>query len=195
MRKILLGLALATTALTTPAVAQEGYLELDAGVVKPDDMDFDLNTDVDNNDDDQLFSVDNKLGFDVAAIAGFDFGAFRLEGELAYKQADADHFNVDDDDVSDDNEDFFDLDGDTSVISLMGNALADFGSDDGLQGFVGGGVGIAKVDVDLNDDDFRIVDDEARGFAWQLLAGIRYPVSENWDLGLKYRFFNVEGLN
>ncbi len=32
-------------------------------------------------------SVDSKTGYDVGLVGGYDFGLFRLEGELAYKRA------------------------------------------------------------------------------------------------------------
>jgi OOP family OmpA-OmpF porin len=72
--------------------------------------------------------------------------------------------------------------------------MGDFGPDDGLQGFVGGGVGVArtKIDgatVDLSSPGF--LDDSDAGFAWQLLAGVRAPLTETIDVGLKYRFFNT----
>ena len=84
-------------------------------------------------------------------------------------------------------------------------------SDDGWSGYVGGGVGIASVkyrahvtdpafgvpgsplpDPPLTTFDFS---DSDSGFAWQLIAGVRMPLSPNIDLGLKYRFFNSRGLS
>ena len=84
--------------------------------------------------------------------------------------------------------------GDVNVLSFMLNGMLDFGDDDGLQGFVGGGVGVARTDVTnvfagpwLNDSD--------TGFAWQAIAGVRAPISDNWDVGLKYRFFNADAVS
>ena len=39
------------------------------------------------------------------------------------------------------------------------------------------------------------LDDSDTGFAWQALAGVRAPLSDNWDVGLKYRFFNADKVN
>ncbi len=36
------------------------------------------------------------------------------------------------------------------------------------------------------------LDDSDTGLAWQALAGIRAPLSDSWDAGLKYRFFNAD---
>jgi OOP family OmpA-OmpF porin len=75
--------------------------------------------------------------------------------------------------------------------------LLDFGDDDSLNGFVGGGVGVARVKSALSIDsagaDF--LNDSDTGLAWQAIAGVRAPISDNWDVGLKYRFFNAPGVD
>jgi opacity protein-like surface antigen len=80
----------------------------------------------------------------------------------------------------------------------MVNGLLDFGPDDGLQGFVGGGVGVARVkNAIYTSAPFNAggVDDSASGFAYQALAGIRAPISKHVDVGLKYRYFAASGAN
>src|SRR3546814_7564426 len=59
-----------------------------------------------------------------------------------------------------------DLNGDSNALSFMVNGLLDFGDDDGLQGFVGGGAGVARVSVEpVFAGPF--LDDSDTGFAWQ----------------------------
>jgi opacity protein-like surface antigen len=70
--------------------------------------------------------------------------------------------------------------GHVSVLSGMGNAMLDFGDDANWGGFIGAGAGIANVKA-LGESD--------SGFAWQVIAGVRMPVSSNIDIGLKYRYF------
>jgi outer membrane protein OmpA-like peptidoglycan-associated protein len=88
--------------------------------------------------------------------------------------------------------------GGTGVLSFMANGLLDFGPDDGLQGFIGGGVGVARVKnaiyttAPFNNGG---VNDSSSGFAYQALAGIRAPLSKHVDLGLKYRYFAASGAN
>merc|ERR1712173_202847 len=38
------------------------------------------------------------------------------------------------------------------------------------------------------------IDDSDTDFAWQILAGIRAPLTENIDVGLKYRLFTAENV-
>ena len=37
--------------------------------------------------------------------------------------------------------------------------------------------------------------DRDNGLAWQLLAGVYMPISENIDVGLKYRYFHPHGFD
>ena len=202
MKKLIVGLALASTALASPAVARDGawYVELNGGVMKLEDMDYDL-ADFDDEDDADgtVGDVESDYGYDFGGIVGYDFGAFRLEAEASFREADPDELQFTDDDdffdIDDDEDEGIDLSGDTSALSFMVNALADFGPDDGLQGFIGGGVGVARVETELNAPGGNLIDDSDTGFAWQLLAGVRAPLTENVDVGVKYRFFNADNVD
>ncbi|MGB3931722.1 MAG: outer membrane beta-barrel protein, partial [Sphingobium sp.] len=175
MRKLALAAALATSALAGPALARDDswYIGADAGVLLVEDQDFDFSGPGAIRD---FADVDYHKGYDFDANIGYDFGGFRLEAEAAYKRAEVDL-------------DRSGFGGATSALSFMLNGLLDFGPDDGLQGFVGGGVGVsrAKVATDL-------VNDSDTGFAWQAIAGVRYPLTTNLDVSLKYRFFNQDDI-
>src|SRR3546814_11772226 len=58
------------------------------------------------------------------------------------------------------------LNGDSNALSFMVNGMFDFGDDDGLQGFVGGGAGVARVDFAPVFAGPFIADSD-KGFAWQ----------------------------
>src|SRR3546814_1979300 len=70
-------------------------------------------------------------------LIGYDFGAFRAEAEVGYRRATIDHFSLDGVRAG--------TKSNNSALSFMLNGLLDFGPDDGLQGFVGGGAGVARV--------------------------------------------------
>ena len=196
MRNLVFGLAMASTALTSPALARDGqwYVELDGGVVLVEDMDFDVGA-IDNG-----VRLDSDYGYDFGGIVGYDFGAFRVEAEASFREADPDDLNVRRNASVPTTvgglagSGRYDVAGDTSALSFMVNALADFGPDDGLQGFVGGGVGIARVETDLsiNGAGNGFIDDSDTGFAWQAIAGVRAPLNDHVDVGVKYRFFTAE---
>ena len=74
------------------------------------------------------------------------------------------------------------IDKKTNVWSGMMNGWLDFGGNGGIGGGVGAGFGYAGVHQ-FGDSNSK--------FAWQLLAQAYYPISENLDIGLKYRYFHA----
>ncbi len=197
MRKLVIGMAMASTALTVPAHAREDawYVELNGGVAVVEDIDLDINGVAGD------LSVGHDEGFDFGGIVGYDFGGARLEAEVSYREADIEGITAGADGfpgggpVRLARNGIFPANGDTSNLAFMINGLADFGPDDGLQAFVGGGVGVARTDVGATvntalPDGF---DDSDTGFAYQLLAGVRAPLTETIDVGLKYRMLHAAG--
>jgi opacity protein-like surface antigen len=191
MRKLAILAALASTALATPAVARDHsvYVGLEGGVMWVEDTPFKITDNVTN----PSFTLDHKTGWDVDGIAGYDFGPVRIEAELGYKRASIDAANTLDT--------VYAASGHANVLSLMGNVLFDFGDENGLSGYAGGGVGMARATYDLSAPVLRPytgitnLHDSDSKLAFQGILGVRYAVSPNLDLGLKYRFFNVSRLS
>ena len=186
MRNMVLGLALATTALATPAFARNDawYVEADAGAMLLEDATLSVGA-VTN-----ASRLDTRVGYDFGGIVGYDFGGFRLESEIGYRRAGADKLALTNGPTLTRGNG---LAGRVSALSYMVNGLLDFGPDDGLQGFVGGGVGVANVKAVLTSLGGNVNDSDTR-FAWQALAGIRAPINKHWDIGLKYRYFNASNV-
>ncbi len=206
MRKLAITLALASTAIATPALARDDawYIGVEGGVSLVEDADLGITNA--NGTAAGLGNVNHDKGYDFDGIVGYDFGGFRLEAEVGYKSANVDSY------LSTTTVPFrgsttgaiqsapagnyaFGF-GKTSALSFMLNGMLDFGDDDGVNGFVGGGVGVARVKADYALNSFAsFVDDSDTGLAWQAIAGIRAPLSGNWDVGLKYRFFNAPNVD
>lgn len=216
MRKSLLAAA-AVAAVASPATAQP-YLGIEGGVLFPKDQDGDTSVDYTTTQTpltplapagpadatfNNSFGVDYKRGSDLGLIAGYDFGMFRLEAEFARKRASLNDFEVDAGFITALNtalnrpsaapdpgapglpalgSNDFDLDGKVKVRSIMANALLDFGDEDGLAFYAGAGLGRARV---------KLFGDSDNAFAMQGIAGVRYAVSPNIDIGLKYRYFRT----
>ena len=194
MRKLAIAMALASTTIAGAAVARDKawYIGVEGGAMIVEDMNYKL-----RGTNTTALRTDSVTGFDVDGIIGYDFGMFRLEAEVGYKRSEVDKIRVGvpfgatpvgsyDATVA----------GRTSALSFMINGLLDFGQDDGISGYVGGGVGVARIKA-MNYNVFprTIMEDSDTGFAYQAIAGVRFPVTTNVDLGLKYRFFNAEGVN
>jgi OOP family OmpA-OmpF porin len=198
MRKLAVVLALASTALASPALARDNawYVGVEGGAMIVEDLDFDVNGVGD------AATVDHDYGYDADAVIGYDFGGFRLEAEVGYRSATVDGltssvptpFFAGNGALANAGSGTFDYAGGrTSALSFMVNGLLDFGPDDGLQGFVGGGAGVARVKSDLAlTTNGSFLDDSDTVFAWQALAGIRAPLTDTIDATLKYRFFNAD---
>ena len=191
MRKYLLAAA-AAAAISSPALARDGtpYVGVEAGVLFDGDTEQDLLVNYGQGTVayDDAFDIDFKPALDADLIAGYDFGMFRLEAELGYKRLRADKVTyssgfADDFDITDPN---LDIDGKGSILSLMANALLDFGDENGWSFYAGGGLGRARVRFDGDRDS---------AFAWQGIAGVRKAVSDTVDVGLKYRYFRTGRLN
>lgn len=223
MRKYLLA-AVAAAAITSPALARDGqpYVGIEGGILFPKENEANVLVDYTTSQtplnpaapagpldftSDGAVGIDYKRGYDIDLIAGYDFGMLRLEAELGFKRARMDGFGVDETLINDLNSALnrpsgasdpgspglpalvnsdFDLDGNVKVRSIMANALFDIGNDDGLSFFIGGGFGRARV---------KQYQDTDNAWAGQLIAGARYALNANVDLGLKYRYFRTGTVN
>ncbi|MGB6184824.1 MAG: outer membrane beta-barrel protein, partial [Sphingopyxis granuli] len=196
MRKLAVAVALASTALASPAVARDNswYVGVGGGVMIVEDIDLDIGTAA------NAVSLDHRKGYDFEGVVGYDFGGFRAEVEVGYREADIRSGAVAAPGIPSGPNGgglvtgSYPMNGDSNALSFMVNGMIDFGDDDGIQGFIGGGAGVARVSVEPVFAGAWL-DDSDTGFAWQAIAGVRAPLSNNWDVGLKYRFFNASGLD
>ncbi|HZV57090.1 MAG TPA: outer membrane beta-barrel protein, partial [Sphingobium sp.] len=165
-------MALATTVMASPSLAKDKswYVGADIGAMLVEGWQTSFSNGVTAN-------TSRKTGYDADVNFGYDFGTFRLEAEYAHKKANnkATSFS----------NSLAELPGGmVRVDSVMLNGLVDVGPDDGVQGFFGGGIGVARSRISL-----PTTRDSDSGLAWQLLAGLRLPVTERVDVSLKYRLF------
>ncbi|MGI4732479.1 MAG: OmpA family protein [Janthinobacterium lividum] len=199
MRKLAVILALASTALASPALARDKawYVGAEGGAMIVEDIHYDIGTVR------SAATVDHKYGYDVDGVVGYDFGPFRVETEVGYKRAFVDAYRSGSTTTP-----FYTASGQlatgaagsytaaggrTSALSFMVNGLLDFGADDEIQGFVGGGVGVARVQERLGLNTYGdFLRDTDTVFAYQGLAGVRAPLTQHVDVSLKYRFFTAD---
>lgn len=199
MRKLALAAVMASSALASPALARDGawYAGIEAGAVLMEDLHFDLaRAGVTTTN---AYGIDHEYGYDVGGQLGYDFGLFRAEMELSYRDANLDQVTAAT--VADYPPAgiYEAADGNTRVMAAMLNGLFDFGAEGNpWGGFIGGGAGIARVKASqyeyVKSTGPVFLDDSDSGFAWQVLAGVRRALSENVDMSLKYRFFNAQDM-
>jgi len=205
MRKSLL--LLTTLLVSSPALAGHPYagLEVGSGKVRPSDVDetVEFQTtppqpgDPSSEFTDDVFSARWGNTLDVGIVAGYDFGWFRMEGELGHKRAPIDH--VANDDAADPflselNQTLnrpaaealtledFQQGGALKVRSAMVNGIIDVKLVNRLNVYAGVGVGWSYL---------QGFDDHDNTGAWQRIFGARYSLTDRIDLGVKYRNFRT----
>lgn len=128
-------------------------------------------------------------GFGLFAQVGKSFGGPRVELELGRRENDADEFGSINDVVA--------ARGALEATSLMVNALYDFRLGKRVVPYVGLGLGGAEIEADrvrkavADPDRTGVLTGDDRRFAWQLLAGVAFPLNEHWALKLDYRYFDA----
>lgn len=197
MRRFAVVTAISST-FALPALAQEGgfYVGADLGAVLSSETDATYTPAATAGSTGNI-STDNSLGFTGSALAGYDFGMFRVEAEAGFISADVDKlkssFALGTSLIAGSQ----DAEGDVSARTLMANALLDVGSFSDFAFFVGGGAGVANLKVselkataapglllDDKDDDWHS--------AWQGIVGVRRSLSGNADLQVRYRYFKMD---
>ena len=130
MRKLAIGLALASTALATPALARDHsfYAGLEGGAMVVEDANVDIYDSTATTAINDFAVMDFHPGWDIDLVGGYDFGMVRLEGELGYKHASLDE--VEFRDIPDTGLGFgshLNADGSARSLSFMINGLLDLG--------------------------------------------------------------------
>ena len=191
----------AAIVMAAPAHARDGraYVGINGGVIFEDQVDVEAEPYQGTFNEAR---VNTGYGWEGDAVFGYDFGAFRLEAEGAYKKQDHDRLLVNGPNTAGLTPGLrANPDSSQKTYSAMINVMFDIGRDDGLQFFVGAGGGVARLDFELGLPGVgTLVDDKDTTVAYQGLAGLRFPVNENIDLGVKYRYFRarnfqLEGFN
>lgn len=131
-------------------------------------------------------AVDTHVGYALGVAVGQRLKknkSVRMEAELGYQKNNVDHCVSSSRDTS----------GDLKAYSLLVNGYYDFVKGKKIVPFITAGIGVAKVDADVNN----IVHVDDVGLAYQVGAGVYYTITDNWHIELKYRYFGTaefEGL-
>jgi OOP family OmpA-OmpF porin len=124
-------------------------------------------------------------GFNVGARAGYQWDAWRFEGEYSYRQNAANATALGSR-----------LNGTVSSNSFMANALYDFNIGWPLTPHIGMGIGAVDLSGSLNGPNtgFHSRTSDAV-FGYQAIAGVRYKFTSNLALDVDYRYRGTSGVN
>ncbi len=205
------------------------YLGLDAGVALPSTFDAAATNTVSNPAAAPVhnaLNVRQRTGWDVDGVVGYDLGRFSAEIEAGFKRHGVGAISYNNAAVpievtgQQHAAGAYDGGGRTGVLSVLFNGLFNIGrKGSAWRGFVGGGVGLARISsgewtltggnppivigatatAGTNTDKSVAIptyfsNDDATALAWQGIVGVRHPVTDWIDLSLKYRYFDVPGL-
>ena len=125
-------------------------------------------------------------GYGVTGALGYAFPrdvsyGYRTEIELGYRENDTDKVSAKGF-VSES------IDGDVSTISVMANVFLEFMPEGTFSPFVGAGIGFANVEGDFDDGGSE--DDTV--LAYQGIAGVAFPLSQNLKIDVQYRYFGTD---
>ncbi|HYM30456.1 MAG TPA: OmpA family protein [Candidatus Cybelea sp.] len=119
-------------------------------------------------------------GYVVPAAIGYSWGHLRAEIEGGYRRNSLDTLNPGGS-----------ASGHASSLDGMVNGYYDILPDNRIDPYIGAGIGVARVKAsDVAGANGRtILSDSDTKFAYQGIAGARYLVAPQWDLGAEYRYF------
>lgn len=205
-----LAAALAPTTATAQTGESRFYGSVSGLYVVPVDSDT-SRTGVDEDDGEtETTTADLEMDAGFGFLAAFGYGAdigLRGEIEFGYRKSDFDKVSGvitrEDGGPAERLDGKRDYEGDVKTLSLMANGIFAFEAGR-LRPYVGVGIGFAKHDAtfggleirddDDDDDDIYDADRSSKSIddtvlAYQGMAGVSFPMSENTDVRLGYRWF------
>lgn len=135
----------------------------------------------------QAGTLEFEPGAAMGFAAGYNFGAFRIEGELGGQSSDIDRYRLNDYDYGGSYSEKVSS-GDMSIASLMGNVYLDFVNPSNVTPYLTAGVGTATVEL----NDFYTEDYDDTVLAYQVGAGLAFQINPHMTIDLKYRYFATE---
>lgn len=119
--------------------------------------------------------LETDAGFNFGAVIGHKWAmGLRAEGEISYRQNDMDKVSGPFGGL---------VTGDLSAFAFMGNAWYDFHTGTPWIPYAGGGLGIARITVDVPG-----FDESDTVFAWQIGGGVGYEFTPGIVVSADYRY-------
>jgi len=172
-----LGFVIGTSSVVVSKAQAQFYVSGNAGVSTL--MDSDTKWDGDLGE-----STFND-GHVFTGAVGHTWGLFRVEGELSYRKNDWVVFI--EEGLA------YATEGDFSSLSFMANVWRDFNTGTNYVPFVGGGIGISTMNMEITkiENSPLSYDISDTVFAYQLGAGIGYKLTPKATINLSYRLFGT----
>ena len=165
--------------LTTPALAQDShwYTAVKGGLNAGADADVTgINVPI---------SISTETGAAVLWTVGYARNQWRVESELSWRRNDLDQVSGPGGSVS--------VGGTLRNFAWMVNGIYEVPMTNLFTPFLLGGIGLARVEGEVTSvAGYDVtVDDDKTSFAYQVGAGVEYPLSKDFAFEVSYRFFGT----
>jgi len=137
--------------------------------------------------------VEFDPGINIGGTGGYDFGYFRFEGEISYRNSEISSI-TDQNGVK-----YRRADGNLGVAAFMTNAFFDLHNASRVTPYLGGGIGFATLQLsdtygtDQTSARWRLYDEgDDTVFAYQVGAGVDIAINRRFSLDLGYRYFGTD---
>lgn len=171
-----------------------GYMSGFIGATVPKDIDVHTEDFIANKTYNDRVELDP--GLNIGMTGGYNFGFFRLEGELSYKHGEMNEIR----DLAD-NYRYRNVSGDIGVLAMMMNGFFDLRNDSPITPYFGGGVGYATLYLSdtygtntrggFTTRDLLYSEDIASVLAYQAGGGVEIALNQVLSLDLSYRYFGT----
>lgn len=130
--------------------------------------------------DADMFDMDLDTGNHGSISVGKYFREVRVELEYSYTDADIDSSNVSNDK------------GEVETKALFVNGFHDIETNSKFKPYFGAGIGLMDVDVKYKESGVEVVDDDDTIFAFQVIAGLGYEITDRFNIFAQARYRNGE---
>ena len=120
-------------------------------------------------------AITHKRGWGAGGLAGYAFGAFRLQADIIFRRNVFDTTTITGAEAV--------ASGHVSSLAPMFSALYDIPTGSRLVPYVGAGVGASRLTVSSGS-----AKESKWGFAYQGIAGLRVDLNQNLAVGVEYRY-------
>ena len=129
-------------------------------------------------------TIEFENGWNAGGAIGYDFGMFRTEFEISYRNNGLDILDVGGVEAP--------LSGSITATSFLVNGIIDLENKSNLTPFIGVGIGAANLSInDAAVLGVVIVDDSTTVFGYKVMTGIDYAFSPEFSLTADYTFFGT----
>lgn len=131
-----------------------------------------------------------SAGYNLGGHAGYQWGPWRLEGEVDYRRNDSHGLQM----ITPVNRPGRAAGAERHAISELANLIYDFDLGWPVTPHIGGGIGAAEVTRNLTNM-FGGTHDTVTVFAYQALGGVRYQINPLLAFDIDYRYFATRPTN